>query len=92
MHLFTQSHFSRILAAESLSDVRNIFWEEVHDASPMTLFLLSLYIHLVKTDIAQKKRLKLFLVTATEDSPICEAIGEFAKQQLGVEKGDDALC
>ena len=53
----------------------------------MSLFLLSFHIHLAKTDIAQKKRLNLFLVTATEDSPICEAIGEFAKQQLGVEKG-----
>ena len=71
-----RSFFHRMLNSESTEDVQHVMYDEVHDANPWTLFLLSY--HLCK--IKQGKRITLYLITATPKTPIFYAIQQAITQ------------
>ena len=62
--------FRRMLIAESTMDVLHRIYDELHDASAWELFLLSLDLY----ELAQGVDLKIYLMSATKDTPIFAAV------------------
>ncbi len=73
-----RSFFHRMLLAESTQDVQHLIYDEVHDASPWTLFLLSHHLY----ELSQGVRMKLYLMTATPDTPIFSAVQQAVAEAL----------
>ena len=71
-----RSFVHRLLRAESTADVQHFIYDEVHDASAWTLFVLSLHLY----EISENERIKAYLMTATPDTPIFRAVQQAVAQ------------
>ena len=65
-----RSFFHRLLLTESTVDVQHLIYDEVHDASPWTLFLLSYHL----SELSRGANIKVHLMTATPTAPIFHAV------------------
>ena len=68
-----KSFYHRMLRAESARDVQHVIYDEVHDASPWTLFLLSHHLNKLSKGA---RCIKIYLMTATPDTAIFKAVQE----------------